>query len=173
MIIANTMLEYTDMENVWFVVSPQNPFKKNTGLLHEFDRLEMVRLSVAYNYKMKAIDVEFNMPRPSYTIDTLTYLQDNYPNDDFVLIIGEDNLVQFSRWKNYEKILQYFSLYVYPRPLCPPSDLKEHPRVRMVDSPLLDISATYIRKAVKEGKSIQYLVTAEVETFIQQKKFYI
>lgn len=173
MIIANTMLEYTDMENVWFVVSPQNPFKKNAGLLHEFDRLEMVRLSVAYNYKMKAVDVEFKMPRPSYTIDTLTYLQDNFPNDDFVLIIGEDNLAQFTRWKNYEKILQYFSLYVYPRPQSPPSELKEHSNVKMVNAPLLDISATYIRNAVKEGKSIQYLVTPEVETFIQQKKFYI
>jgi nicotinate-nucleotide adenylyltransferase len=173
MIIANIMLEYTDLENVWFVVSPQNPLKKNSGLLHEFDRLDMVRLSIAYNYKMKAVDVEFNMPRPSYTIDTLTYLQEKYPHDDFVLIIGEDNLAQFPRWKNYEKILEYFSLYVYPRPESSPTELKKHPKVKMVEAPLMDISATYIRNAVKNGKSIQYLVTPEVETYIHQKKFYI
>jgi nicotinate-nucleotide adenylyltransferase len=133
----------------------------------------MVRLSIAYNYKMKAIDVEFNMPRPSYTIDTLTYLQEQYKEHKFVLIVGEDNLDQFPRWKNYEKILEFFSLYVYPRPKAPESPLWNHPKIKRVEAPLLDISATYIRNAVKAGKSIQYLVTPEVETFILQKKFYL
>jgi nicotinate-nucleotide adenylyltransferase len=173
MVIANTMLEYTDLENVWFIVSPQNPFKKNLSLLHEFDRLDMVRLSIAYNLKMKICDVEFQMPKPNYTIDTLVYLQDKYPNDEFVLIIGEDNLSQFTKWKNYDKILQYFSLYVYPRPKSEESELKKLPNVKMVEAPLLDISATFIRNAIKQGKSIQYLVTQEVETFIKQKKFYL
>ncbi len=173
MVIANTMLEYTDLENIWFVVSPQNPFKKNSNLLHEFDRLDMVRLSVAYNHRMKICDAEFQMPKPNYTIDTLTYLQDKYPQDEFILIIGEDNLAQFKNWKNYDKILQFFKLYVYPRPATEESDLKKHPNIKMVPAPLLDISATFIRYAVKEGKSIQYLVTPEVETFIKQKKFYL
>lgn len=173
MIIANTMLEYTDLENIWFVVSPQNPFKKSASLLHEFDRLDMVRLSIAYNYKIKVSDVEFHMPKPNYTIDTLIYLQDKNPKDEFVLIIGEDNLAQFPKWKNYEKILEYFSLYVYPRPKSEKSEIKDHLKVRMVEAPLLDISATFIRNAVKQGKSIQYLVTSEVETFIREKKFYL
>src|SRR4051794_39233516 len=95
LIIANTMLEYTDLENVWFVVSPQNPFKKSSSLLHEFERLEMVRLSIGFNYKMKVSDVEFSMPKPNYTIDTLAYLHDKYPEHKFTLIIGEDNLAHF------------------------------------------------------------------------------
>jgi nicotinate-nucleotide adenylyltransferase len=172
MIIANSMLEYTDLENIWFVVSPQNPFKKTSNLLHELDRLDMVRLSISYNYKMKVSDVEFAMPKPNYTIDTLVYIQDKNPNDEFVLIIGEDNLGQFTKWKNHEKILEYFHLYVYPRPNSDKSDLINHPKVKIVNAPLLDISATYIRNAVREGKSIQYLVTPEVEVFIKQKKFY-
>jgi nicotinate-nucleotide adenylyltransferase len=173
MIIASSMLEYTDLENIWFVVSPQNPFKKSSSLLHEFDRIDMVRLSIAYNYKMKVSDVEFHMPKPNYTIDTLVYLQDKSPQDEFVLIIGEDNLAQFPKWKNYEKILEYFSLYVYPRPKSEESIIKSHPKVKIVEAPLLDISATFIRNAVKQGKSIQYLVTPEVETFIKEKKFYL
>lgn len=172
MIIANTMLEYTDLESIWFVVSPHNPFKKNTSLLHEQDRLDMVRLSISYNYKMKVSDVEFQMPKPNYTIDTLVYIKEKNPNDEFVLIIGEDNLTQFTKWKNYDKILEYFSLYVYPRPDAEDTSLKNHPKVRIVEAPLLDISATFIRNAVKQGKSIQYLVTPEVETFIKQKNFY-
>ena len=173
LIIANTMLEYTDLENIWFVVSPQNPFKKSSSLLHEFDRLEMVRLAVGYNYKMKVSEVEFGLPKPNYTIDTLTYLQEKFPIDEFALIIGEDNLSQFPKWKNYERILEFFSLYVYPRPDAEESELKKHPKVSIVDSPLLDISATFIRNAVKNGKSIQFLVTPEVEVFIKQKKFYL
>lgn len=173
MIVANSMLEYTDLDNVWFVVSPQNPFKKSSGLLHEQDRLDMVRLSIGYNFRMKASEIEFGLPRPSYTIDTLTYIQERYPKDEFGLIIGEDNLAQFPKWKNYEKILEYFSLYVYPRPDADETSLKNHRNVKMVEAPLLDISATFIRKAIRDGKSIQYLVMPEVETFIRQKKFYL
>lgn len=173
LIIANTMLEYTDLENLWFVVSPQNPFKKSSNLLHKFDRLDMVRLSIGYNYRMKVSDVEFDMPQPNYTIDTLTYIQEKNPNDEFVLIIGEDNLAQFPKWKNHEKILEYYGLYVYPRPKSEKSVLINHPNVRMVEAPLLDISATFIRNAIKQGKSIQFLVTQEVESFIKQKKLYL
>ncbi len=173
MIIANTMLESTDLENIWFVVSPQNPLKRNNTLLHEFDRLDMVQKAVNDNYNFKVTDVEFHMPRPGYTIDTLIYLQERHPEDTFALIIGEDNLIQFPQWKNYDKILEFFSLYVYPRPCLEKCDLKNHPNVKMVDAPLLDISATYIRNCVKNNKSIKYLVTPEVENFIYSKKFYL
>jgi nicotinate-nucleotide adenylyltransferase len=173
LIIANIMKEQTDLEQVWFVVSPQNPLKKNKGLLHEFDRYDMVQRAIADNYNFKVCDVEFHMPKPSYTIDTMTWLQEKHPEHSFVLIIGEDNLVQFEQWKNHDKILQYFQLYVYPRHCLEESELKNNVKVRMVPAPLLDISATFIRDCVKNNKSIRYMVTPEVENFIQQKNFYL
>lgn len=172
LIIANTMAYQTDLDEVWFVVSPQNPFKKNKGLLHEFDRLTMVEKAVAANFKLKVSDIEFHLPRPSYTIDTLTILAEKHPQHDFVLLMGEDNLVQFQQWKNYEKILEYYSLYVYPRPQTPPHDFKQHPAVRFIPAPLLDISATYVRKCIQAGHPIQYLVPDEVADYIRWKKFY-
>ncbi|MFN6944222.1 MAG: nicotinate (nicotinamide) nucleotide adenylyltransferase [Cytophagaceae bacterium] len=173
LIIANIMAENTDLEKVWFVVSPHNPLKSSKNLLHEFDRYEMVRLAIHEHYKLEVCDVEFQMPRPSYTIDTLTYLQEKYPEDEFTLIIGEDNLEQFTRWKNYESILKFFSLYVYPRPGCGESEILNNPSVKLVDSPLLDISATYIRNTLKNGQSIRYLVPDSVEEYIKSKNLYV
>src|SRR5690606_5240768 len=111
LIIANTMLENTDLHEVWFVVSPHNPHKKKSTLLHEFDRMYMVERAIADNYRMRGIDIEFHLPRPSYTIDTLTYMVERWPDKRFVLIIGEDNLAHFHKWKNYEQILANFELY--------------------------------------------------------------
>jgi nicotinate-nucleotide adenylyltransferase len=173
LIIANTMAEHTDLERVWFVVSPQNPFKKQKTLLHEFDRLDMVEKAIADNFKFKASDIEFHLPKPSYTIDTLTVIQEKYPKDEFVLIMGSDNLVQFKNWKNYDKILEYFSLYVYPRPDTAPTDLDQHPQLRWVQAPLMDISATFIRQCIQQNKSIKYLVPESVESYILRKKFYV
>ncbi|MDF7819467.1 nicotinate (nicotinamide) nucleotide adenylyltransferase [Runella sp. MFBS21] len=173
LIIANTMATSTDLEQVWFVVSPQNPFKKNKGLLHEFDRYDMVDKAIADNHKLKVSDVEFSMPKPSYTIDTLTKLQEKYPQHTFKLIIGEDNLAQFRNWKNYEAILEYYGLYVYPRPNVPPHEFGNHPAVRFFSAPLLDISATFIRESIKNRRSIRYMVADVVEEMIQRKKFYI
>lgn len=173
LIIANIMVESTDLDEAWFVVSPQNPFKKNKSLLHEFDRYDMVKLAIYDNYKFKVTDVEFHMPRPSYTIDTLTYLQEKHPEHKFTLLIGEDNLGQFHRWKNYKQILEYFGLVVYKRKDAEKTDLITHPNVTVVDAPLLDISATYIRNCVKEGRSIRYMVPENVETYIREKKFYV
>jgi nicotinate-nucleotide adenylyltransferase len=172
LIIAQTMAYGTDLDEVWFVVSPQNPFKKNAGLLHEFDRLKMVELAIADNAKFRASDVEFSLPKPSYTIDTLTKLADKHPQHSFVLIMGEDNLVQFENWKNYDKILEYYQIYVYPRPHTKPHNYGQHAKVRFVPSPLLDISATFIRAAIKEKRPIRYMVADEVEAYINWKGFY-
>ncbi len=173
LIIANAMACNTDLEQVWLVVSPQNPFKKNKSLLHEFDRLDMVRMAIDDNPRLRVIDDEFRLPRPSYTIDTLTYLQEKYPQHLFRLIIGEDNLMQFPNWKNYERILEYYGLYVYPRPDAEKSPLATHENVRFIDAPLLDVSATFIRNGIREGKSIKYLVPERVEEMILRKKFYL
>ncbi len=173
LILANTMAWNTDLEQVWLVVSPQNPFKKTKSLLHEFDRFDMVRTAIDDNPKLRAIDDEFRLPRPSYTVDTLTYLQEKHLQHTFRLIIGEDNLAQFPNWKNYEQILEYYGLYVYPRPDAQKSSLAQHPNVKFVDAPLLDISATFIRNCIREGKSIKYLVPDRVEEMIGRKKFYL
>ncbi len=170
LIVANTLVSQVD--RIWFVVSPQNPFKKNKSLLHEFDRLTMVEKAIQDNHKFKAVDVEFNMPKPSYTIDTLVYLNEKYPQHDFVLVIGSDNLSQFSKWKNHQRILEDFGLLVYPRPKANSSDIPDHPHVQYIDAPLLDISATYIRKCVREGKSLKYLLPESVANYIDQQQYY-
>jgi nicotinate-nucleotide adenylyltransferase len=172
MIIANIMAENTDLNKVWFVVSPHNPFKRSQGLLHEFDRYDMVKAAIADHYKLEVSDVEFHLSKPSYTIHTLAHLSEKFPEKEFIVIIGEDNLDNFSKWKNYQQILDQFGLYVYPRPQVTNSDLKRHPKVKFIDAPLLDISATYIRHCVKQGKSIRYLVPEPVEQMIRLRHFY-
>lgn len=174
LIIANTIVEQADVDQVWFVISPQNPFKSSNSLLHEFDRMDMVERAIEDNFNLRACDVEFNMPKPSYTIDTLTYLTSKYPTHQFRLIIGEDNLKNFHKWKNHTAILDFYGLDVYPRPLSQLNDeIKNHPNVRMVQAPLLDISATYIRNAIRSGKSVKYIVHDKVESYIHDKKLYI
>lgn len=167
------MVETTDIDQAWFVVSPQNPFKKRKTLLHEFDRLDMVNSAIHDNFNLRTTDVEFNMPKPSYTIDTLVYLTEKHPNYSFRLIIGEDNLKSFPKWKNYNHILDQYGLYVYPRPNAKPSEILEHPNVKLVDAPMMDISATFIRSCVKNEQSIKYLVPDSVEEMIRVKKFYL
>jgi nicotinate-nucleotide adenylyltransferase len=172
LIIANVMAENTDLSKVWMVVSPQNPFKPSKGLLHEFDRYDMVKAAIADHYKLEVSDVEFHLPRPSFTIDTLTYLTEKHPTKQFKVIMGEDNLMQFSRWKNHQQILDQFGLYVYPRPNVSSTEWIAHPSIKRVEAPLLDISATYIRQCIRENKSIRYLVPEAVEKLIELKHFY-
>tara|TARA_R110001599_G_scaffold89516_4_gene236882 strand:+ start:1347 stop:1922 length:576 start_codon:yes stop_codon:yes gene_type:complete len=173
LVIADVMADQTDLGQVWFVVSPQNPFKSSKTLLHEFDRLKMVELAVADNFKFRASDVEFHMPKPSYTADTLAYLTDKHPEHEFVLIIGEDNLVHFHKWKNHEAILNNYGLYVYPRPQVDRSKIKvAHENIKYVESPMLDISATFIRDAIRNEHSVQYLLPENVADYIRFKKFY-
>ncbi len=174
LIIANFMAENSDLEKVWFIVTPQNPFKKDTqDLLHDFDRLDMVRAACYENANFDVKNIEFNLPKPNYTANTLVRLQEKYPENEFSLIIGEDNLASFHKWKNYDAILENYKLKVFPREGSKPAELKNHPNVEMIESPLLTISATFIRKCVKEGKSIRYLVSPEVEQFIKDKEFYM
>jgi len=173
LIIANTMATTIDLEQVWFVVSPQNPFKKTRSLLHEFDRLDMVERAIADNSRLKTTNIEFSMPKPSYTIDTLTRLGEKYPQHTFRLIIGEDNLTQFANWKNHEKILEYYGLTIYPRPKSTESPFKSHPNVQLVEAPLLDISGTFIRDCIRDNRSIRYMVPDTVEEIIERKRFYV
>lgn len=173
MIIANIMAENTGLDKVWFVVSPQNPFKKRKDLLHEFDRYDMVRAAIHDNYNLDVTDVEFNMPRPSYTVDTLAYLTEKHPDHTFRLIIGSDNMPSFHKWKNSQVILENYGLFVYLRPGNVQDDLFNHQNVSVIEAPLLDISATYIRKCIKSGKSIRYLVPEAVEEKIHTNKFYL
>lgn len=173
LIIANLMAESGDLKKVWFVVSPQNPFKPSKGLLHEHDRYDMVRAAIHDNYKLEVSDIEFHLPKPSYTIHTLVHLKEKHPDKEFKIIIGEDNLGSFTKWKNHDVILRDYGLYVYPRPGAQPSELKVHPNVTMVDAPMLDISATFIRESIRKGRSVRYLVADPVEEMIRTKGFYL
>lgn len=173
LIIAQTMLNDAEVEEVWFVVSPQNPFKDSNSLLHHFDRIDMVELAIEGNDRFKASDIEFNLPRPNYTVKTLTFISEKYPGRDFKLIIGEDNLRSLAKWKNHEIILEDYGLLVYNRPGAKATTYKDHPNVKFVEAPLINISATYIRKKIRQQKSIKYLVPEKVKDFIIERKYYL
>lgn len=172
LIIANSMLELTDMDEVWFVVSPQNPFKERKTLLADHHRLQMVRVAIDDNYKLRACDAELHLPIPSYTVVTLAHLGEKYPNKRFSLIMGGDNLENFRRWRNYEHILENHDIYVYPRPGSKPDDLTEHPHVHIVNLPTMDISSSFIRQLIAEGHSPRYLLTDPVYNYLTEMHFY-
>lgn len=171
LIIANFVSDYSDIEQVWFIVSPQNPFKKSSVLLNEYDRLYLVQKAIENNLKFRASDIEFKLPRPSYTIDTLTYLEEKYSKNKFVIIIGSDSLKNIHKWKNSELLLKNFSFYVYQRPEF---EVKEdvHPNIHLLKAPLLQISSTFIREAIKNGKSVKYLVPDMVLEEIERNGYY-
>jgi nicotinate-nucleotide adenylyltransferase len=172
LIIANYMATQTDLDRVWLVVSPQNPLKPKKTLARDHDRLHLVRLGIGENSRLKASDVEFGLPQPSYTIDTLTFLKEKYPEHQFVLIMGADNLGSLKLWKNYEQILADYDLYVYKRPAYELGEFADHPRVRIFETPPLDISATYIRDCIKTGKSVRYLVPESVWEYLESGSMY-
>ena len=167
------MIENGPLDKIWFVVTPQNPLKPSKSLLHEFDRYDLVQAAISDNYKFEVSDVEFHLPKPSYTAYTLAYLSEKNPDKEFVLIIGEDNLRNFSKWKNYQQILENYKLYVYPRPGVTKDEIKRHKNIRLVEAPVLDISATFIRKQIKNKKSIRYLVPESVDQMIKTKGFFL
>lgn len=172
LIIANFMATHTDLKEVWLVVSPQNPFKKKHSLAKDYDRLHLVRLAIGDNPKLKASNIEFDLPKPSYTVDTLTYLKEKYPKKEFVLIMGGDNLGTFHKWKNYEIILENHQIYVYSRPKYELGSLADHSAVSLFEAPQMDISASYIRSCIKNGKSIRYLVVDAVFEYINASRLY-
>lgn len=167
------MIENGPLDKIWFVVTPQNPLKPSKSLLHEFDRYDLVQAAISDNYKFEVSDVEFHLPKPSYTAYTLAHLSEKNPDKEFVLIIGEDNLRNFEKWKNYQQILENYKLYVYPRPGVTKDEVQRHKNIRLVEAPVLDISATFIRKQIKNKKSIRYLVPESVDQMIKAKGFYL
>jgi len=172
LIVANSMLELTDLDEVWFVVSPQNPFKERKTLLADHHRLQMVRVAIEDNYNMRASDVEMHLPIPSYTVVTLAHLADKYPDKHFSIIMGGDNLENFRRWRNYEYILEHYDLFVYPRPGSVLGDLADHPHVHIVDVPMMDISSSYIRNMIAQGHSPKYMLTEPVFQYLTEMHFY-
>ena len=181
LIIVNYMVEHSNLDQIWLVVSPQNPHKKKNSLLADYHRLELVRIAIEDNDKLRASDIEFKLDKPSYTVNTLAHLSEKYPKNEFSLIMGEDNLRTFHKWKNYEYILDNYSLFVYPRPLTlseiekdakEENNLKNHPKITIIDSPLMKISSSYIRKSIKAKKSAKYMLTEPVLKYVDEMGFY-
>lgn len=171
LIIANHVLNEANLQKVWFVVSPQNPFKPSSTLLNEFDRLHLVHTAIENDDRLKASDIEFSLPKPSYTSHTLIYLRERYPSYQFSIIMGSDSFQNLGNWKNHEAIINNFPILVYQRlGFDVKNDLGA--KATILDAPLLEISATYIRQCIQEGKSIKYLVPAAVETEIVKSSFF-
>lgn len=176
--IAGYMTEFTDLSQVWFVVSPQNPLKRKETLLDDYQRLEMARLAIGDNNKLRASDIEFRLPVPSYTINTLAYLNEKYPEKEFCLVMGEDNLYTMHKWKNSDELVRKYKLYVYPRPgtTKPESQvldsLLKKASINEVNAPLMEISGTFIRDGVKAGKDMSYFVPVQAWKYLKEMHFY-
>lgn len=174
LIIANHMAEHADLDQVWMVVTPHNPLKKKATLLDDHHRLQMVYLATEDFPKIKPSDIEFKLTQPNYTVNTLIHLHEKYPDYEFSLIMGEDNLKTLHKWKNYEAILDHHDIYVYPRISSEAEnlDLKNHPKIHLIDAPVVEISSTFIRENVKKGKNIQPLLPHKVWDYIDHNNFY-
>lgn len=174
LILGNYILENSDMEELWFVVSPQNPFKDKKSLLKDHNRLDMVQLAIKNYPKMRASNVEFSLPTPSYTIDTLTYLQEKYPDYSFSLIMGEDNLGSLHKWKNYELLLKNHQIIVYPRIFGEEKNQNylQHENISLIKAAVIELSATEIRNMIKEGKNVRPMLPREVFEYLDGSSFY-
>jgi len=172
LIIANHVIEYTDIDKIWFVVSPHNPLKDSHSLLNEYDRLHLVNLAIEDNTKFRASNVEFQLPKPSYTINTLTYLTEKFPLERFSVIMGADSFQNIHRWKNYEQLVAGYTFIVYNRPGFEVTET-HGAAITVLDAPILDISSTYVRKQVREKKSIKYIVPNNVQQYIEENRYYI
>jgi nicotinate-nucleotide adenylyltransferase len=170
--IANYVVEFTDLDKVWFVVSPHNPLKKKDTLLADRHRLQMVSIAIEDDNRFKASDIEFKLPQPSYTIDALAYLREKYPETTFVLIMGSDGLESFEKWKNYKEIIKGYQRYVYPRPGTNPGLLKNIENGKVVDAPLMAISSTFIRQAIAAKKDVRYFLPDRVWKYMAEMHFY-
>lgn len=172
--IANHMAEYSDLEQIWFVVTPQSPFKTKQSLLDNHQRFEMVYRATEAYPKLKPSDIEFNLPQPNYTVNTLAYLQEKHPQHDFSLIMGEDNLKSLHKWKNYDVILEHHHVYVYPRISDGniETQFDKHPHIHLVNAPIMEVSSTFIRSAIKDRKNIRPLLPQPVWEYIDEMHFY-
>ena len=171
LIIANYVAYNSTNEQVWFIVSPQNPLKNSSTLLNEYHRLHLVRLATEDNPKLKVSDVEFKLPKPSYTIDTLTYLAEKHPQHTFSIIIGSDSFLNINKWKNADVLLRTYDFIVYPRPGFEITDT-QGANIEIISAPLLDISATMIRQFIKAKKSVQYFIPENVRQEIELYNYY-
>lgn len=173
LIIANHLVEHTDLDEVWFLISPHSPFKVKSTLLADHHRYALVNYAVEDNPNLWASNIEFDMPQPSYTAHTLAFLEEKYPMKEFALIMGEDNIIHINKWKNYEFILDNFPIYVYPRPGVEKTEFQELPSVHIVENvPMMEISSSFIRKCIKEGKDVNYLLTKRVYDYVMEMNFY-
>lgn len=174
LIIANHMAEYSDLNQIWMVVTPHNPLKKKENLLDDYKRLNLVALATEDFPKIKPSDIEFKLAQPNYTVHTLAHLHDKFPQHEFSLIMGEDNLKSLHKWKNYEVILENHDIYVYPRISTETENLefKNHPRIHLIDAPIVEISSTFIRESIKNKKNIQPLIPYKVWEYIDYNNLY-
>jgi nicotinate-nucleotide adenylyltransferase len=171
LIIAKHVINNTDLKQVWMVISPQNPLKKSNSLLNKYDRLNMVQSAIEGETKIKASTIEFNLPSPSFTIDTLAYLKEKHKQHQFSIIMGSDSFTNIKKWKNYEMIIKNYEIYVYQRTGYPIQNIEET-IVNKLEAPLIEISSSAIRKIIKDGKSIRYLVPDVVDQQIKENKYY-
>ncbi|MES2565623.1 MAG: nicotinate (nicotinamide) nucleotide adenylyltransferase [Bacteroidota bacterium] len=172
MVMANYMLSFTDLEQVWLVVSPHNPLKEKSSLLDQNQRLHMVNLAIGDHPDLKSSNIEFGLSQPSYTVNTLAHLKEKYPQHIFSLIMGEDNLQSFTKWKNYEEILKNHFIYVYPRAGSEVEELKNHSNVVMTNAPIMEISSTMIRQSIKAKKDVSFFVPKTVWEYLDEMHFY-
>ncbi len=170
--IANYMAEFSDLNEVWFVISPHNPLKEKTGLLAEAHRYYMVQMAVEDDARFKASNVEFKLPKPSFTIDTLTYLSEAYPNLDFAIIMGADQLPSFHKWKNPESIIQNYARYVYPRPGISDAEYSKHINIIKIEAPVMEVSSSFIREAVRSKKDVRHFLPNGVFEYIKEMHYY-
>lgn len=171
--IAEYMVEYGGLKEVWFVISPHNPLKDKTTLLSDYARLEMVQAAISDDNRFRVSDIEFHMPRPSYTIDTLIRLSEKYPEKQFVMIAGSDVLPTFHKWKNYEQLLDQYSFMIYPREEGLSHPLLEHPSVQLIDAPKIEISSSFIRKTLLSGKNARYFMPDSVYRLVDKFGYYL
>ena len=171
--IANYLVEFTEIDQLWFVVSPHNPHKKKANLLNDYDRLELAHRAVGDDARLKVTDIEFYLPKPSYTVDTLAYLKDRHPNCHFKILMGSDNLENFHKWKNYETIVENYGVIVYPRHGFDKSNMQPHKNITVAENaPLMEISSSFIRNAVKEGKDIRHFLPQKTWEYMDEMGFY-
>ncbi len=186
LVIANYMADYTDLDQVWLVVTPQNPLKEKSSLLADYHRLAIVRVAIEDNDKLRASDIEFNLPKPSYTATTLAYLREKHPDHDFSLIMGEDNLRTLHKWMNHDVLLRNHQIYVYPRVLTlqeeqevaeigfhPVNEFEKLQNVILCEeAPVMKVSSSFVRQAIREGKDVRYLLTEPVHRYVSEMNFY-